>query len=167
MGDNQLSFHGLTGCDTTSALGDHGSPAGKHSRSIHFLPAELVMMESSRQLKFVCHLYGTLEQPTTNHARLQLFYKDKKGLEMLLPSRDVLELRAIRANYQAKKTKERIDIPPHLPPQPGRGMQSLTAVWQKTGDMQLEAKVQDCPLFLLQDEDAVNCSMWMWCWQLL
>jgi len=43
--------------------------------------------------EFVCHLYGTPEQPTTNHARLHLFGKIKKGLEILHPIRDALELR--------------------------------------------------------------------------
>jgi len=61
------------------------------------------------------HLYGTPEHPTTNHARLQLFVKAKKGLDMLPPTRDALELHAICANYQAKiwlqANNEHIDVP--------------------------------------------------------
>jgi len=51
---------------------------------------------------FVCPLYGTPEQLTTNHARLQLFGKAKKGLGILLPIRGALDRHAIRANYQTK-----------------------------------------------------------------
>ena len=84
-------------------------------------------MESSNQLKSLC---GTPEQPTTNNARLQLFGKAKKGLEMLLPTRDALELHAIRANYQAtvwlQENKERIDVPLQLSPRFGRRMQGLS-----------------------------------------
>ena len=46
--------------------------------------------------------YRTPEHLTTNHATLQLFGKPKKGLEILPPTRDTLELHAIRANYRAK-----------------------------------------------------------------
>ena len=52
--------------------------------------------------QFVCHLYGTSEQPTVDNVRLQLFGKAKLGLEMLPPTRDALELHTARANYQAK-----------------------------------------------------------------
>jgi len=51
---------------------------------------------------FICHLYGTPQQPTPNHARLQLFGKAKKGLEMLPSTRNALELHGIRANYNTK-----------------------------------------------------------------
>jgi len=52
--------------------------------------------------EFVCHLCDTPEQSTINNARLQLFGKAMKALEMLPPTRETLELHAIRANYQAK-----------------------------------------------------------------
>jgi len=68
------------------------------------------------------------------------------------------------------QTKEEyIDVPPHLPQQPGRRMQSL---WQQsgqtlpyprclhgTGDMQLQIKVQDYTMFLLQEEYTVHCDV--------
>ena len=60
-------------------------------------------------------LYGTTEQQTVDNARLQLFGEGKLGLEMLPPTRDVLELHTARANYQAKfwlqADQEHIDIP--------------------------------------------------------
>jgi len=106
----------------------------------------------------VCHLYGTPKQPTINHARLQLFGKAKKGVEMLAPTRDALDLYAICAIYQAKillqANKEHIHVPRLI-----ATTESLTTVWtrlpylrclRETGDMQLQAKVQDCPMFLLQ-----------------
>ena len=76
----------------------------------------------------------TPEQPTTNHARLQLFGKANKGLYMLPPIRDALELHAIRANYQAKivlqADKEHLGVPPQLVSMVRKkDSESLTAVW--------------------------------------
>ena len=89
---------------------------------------------------------------------------------MFRPTRD-----AISANYQAKiwlqANKEQIDVPPLVATTTWkRDTVSLTVVWTdshylrclgETGDMQLQARVQDCPMFLLQEECAVHCSMWM------
>jgi len=79
------------------------TPGGKHSRSTQFLSVvgvghdeELVLVE-----EVVCQLYGSPQQPTTNNAILQLFAKAKKGLKMLPPTRNTLELHAICVNYQA------------------------------------------------------------------
>ena len=101
---NLLSFHALTGCDTTSAF--HGY--GKKSCWKTFLNQPLLVAGIGRDgelapiEQFVCHLYGRPEQPSVDEARLQLFGKAKKGLEMLPPTKDALELHTIRANYQAK-----------------------------------------------------------------
>ena len=117
------------------------SPAGKHPRSTYFVrrDGELAPVQ-----EFMHHLYGTPEQPTTNHARLPLFDKVKKSLETFPPTRDTLELHAIPGNYQAKiwlqANKEHI-----------------------YGDMQLQVKEQDCRMFLLQENHAVHYSMWMRC----
>ena len=75
------------------------SLAGKHSRNPPILSLELAVMETLHQLKSLCHLYGTPEQPTTKHGRIQLFCKAKNGLEMLPPTRDALELHAMHATY--------------------------------------------------------------------
>ena len=97
---NLLSFHALTGCDTTSAF--HGY--GKKSCWKTFLNQPLLVTgigrdgERAKIEQFVCHLYGRPEQSSVDQARLQLF----KGLEMLPPTKDALELHTIRANYQAK-----------------------------------------------------------------
>ena len=50
----------------------------------------------------MCHLYGRPEQSSVDQARLQLFGKANKGLDMLPPTKHALELHTIRANYQAK-----------------------------------------------------------------
>ena len=99
-----LSFHALTGCDTTSAF--HGY--GKKSCWKTFLNQPLLVAGIGRDgelapiEQFVCHLYGKHEQSSIDQARLQLFGKAKKGFEMLPPTKDALELHTIRANYQAK-----------------------------------------------------------------
>ena len=104
MLDNLLSFHALTGCDTTSSFSGHGKKkCWKIFQNQPLLvngigrDGELTPIE-----QFVCCLYGTPAQPTIDHARLHLFAKAKKGLEMLPPTRDALELHVARANYQAK-----------------------------------------------------------------
>jgi len=114
--ENLLSFHALTGCDTTSYFSGHA----KKSCWKAFESQPLLVKGIGRDgdlapiEQFVCHLYGTPDQRTVNHARLQLFGKAKKGLEMLPPTRDALELHATRANYQAKiwlqADQEHIDV---------------------------------------------------------
>ena len=98
-----LSFHALTGCDTTSAFHGYGKKCWKT-----FLNQPLVVVGIGRDgelaliEQFGCHLYGRPEQSSIDQARLQLFGKPKKGLEMLPPTKDALEIHTIRANYQAK-----------------------------------------------------------------
>jgi len=127
--DNLLSFHALTGSDTTLAL------RGKRSYWKTFQNYPLLISgvghdgELAPVKGFVCHLCGTPKQRTTNLARLQLFGKAMSGLEMLPPTRDAMELHAQRANYQAKNwlqtNKEHVDFQPQLQPFPGRGMPRL------------------------------------------
>ena len=99
-----LSFHALTGYDTTSAF--HGY--GKKSCWKTFLNQPLLVARIGRDgelapiEQFVCQLYGRPEQSSVDQTRLQLFGKANKGLEMLPSIKDALELHTIRANYQAK-----------------------------------------------------------------
>ena len=101
---NLLSFHALTGYDTTSAVFGYG----KKSCWKTFLNQPLLVADIGRDgelapiEQFVCHLYGRPEQSSVDQARLQVFGKTKKGLDMLPPTNDALELHTIRANYQAK-----------------------------------------------------------------
>ena len=56
--DKLLSFHALTDCDTTLTFSGHGKKSCcNHFRSTHFLSAELVIMESSHQLRSLCVTY--------------------------------------------------------------------------------------------------------------
>ena len=104
MKTHLLSFHALTGCDTTSAF--HGY--GRKSCWKTFLNQPLLVAGIGRDgelaliEQFGCHRYGRPEQSSVDQTRLQLVGKAKKGLEMLPPTNDVLELHTIRANYQAK-----------------------------------------------------------------
>ena len=128
--DNLLSFHALTGCDTTSSFTGHG----KKSCWKTFEKQPLLVKGIGRDgelasiEQFVCHLYGTPEQSNVNNSRLQLFGKANKGLEMLPPTRDALELHSARANYQAKiwlqADKEHIDVSPPID----------TAAWKKVSE---------------------------------
>ena len=87
-------------CDTTSAVSGHGKKSyWKTSQKHPFLvrgvghDGEIPPVE-----EFVCHLYDTPKPPSINHARLQLFGKANKGLEMVPPTRDAVDLHAIPAN---------------------------------------------------------------------
>ena len=51
-----------------------------------------------KEEQFVCHLYGASEAQCIDIARLQLFFKAKKGLP---PTQDALQLHIARASYQA------------------------------------------------------------------
>ena len=78
--------------------------------------------------QFLCYLHGTPEQPTVNHVRLQLFGKAKKGLEILPPTIDALELHTERANYHEAKIwlkthQEHIGVPSPID----------TAAWKESG----------------------------------
>ena len=111
--------------------------------------------------EFVCHLYGTPKQPTINHTRLHLFGKAKKGLKVLPPTRDVMDLHAMCANYQSsiwlQENKEHIDVPPPVD----------TAAWKKNlvSDSSLDKNppypryMQDFQMFLLQEERACRCDV--------
>ena len=101
---NLLSFHALTGCDTTSAFHSYGKKScWKTFRNQPLLVAgiggdgELAPIE-----QFVCHLYGRPEQSSVDQARLHLFCKAKKGLEMLPPTKDALELHTITCQLPGK-----------------------------------------------------------------
>lgn len=113
---NLLSFHALTGCDTTSAFSGHGKK--KCWKIFQNQPLLVNGIGRDGELppieQFVCHMYGAPEQPAVNHARLHLFGKAKKGLEMLPPTRDALELHAAGATHQAKiclqADQEHVDV---------------------------------------------------------
>ena len=101
---NLLSFHALTGCDTTSAFHSYGKKScWKTFRNQPLLVAGIGRDGERAPIEqFVCHLYGRPEQSSVDQARLHLLCKAKKGLEMLPPTKDALERHTIRANYQAK-----------------------------------------------------------------
>ena len=97
--DNLLGFHAFTG-DTTSVFSGHDQRSYWKTFQNHphlGRDGDLAPIE-----QFVCHLYGTPEQPTVDNARLQLFRKANLVLEMLPPTRDALGLHTARTNYQAK-----------------------------------------------------------------
>ena len=153
MRDNLLSFHALTGCDTTSSFTGHG----KKSCWKTFEKQPLLVKGIGRDgelasiEQFVCHLYGTPEQSNVNNSRLQLFGKANKGLEMLPPTRDALELHSARANYQAKiwlqADKEHIDVSPPID----------TAAWKKVSEC-LEAVWTRLPPIPDACLELVSCS---------
>jgi len=102
--ENLLSFHALTGCDTTSAFSGHGKKTcWKTFQSQPLLVSGIGRDGELAQVEqFVCHLYGVPAQPSVDQARFHVFGKAKKGLDLLPPTRDALDLHSKRANYQAK-----------------------------------------------------------------
>ena len=113
-----LSFHALTGCDTVSSFSGYGKKKcwkifQKQPDSVSCIGCngELDLIE-----QFVCRLYGVPTQTDVNQARLHLFVKGRKELDMLPPTRDALDLHCKRANYQAciwlQEDQEQIIVPP-------------------------------------------------------
>ena len=83
MSDNLLSFHALTLLQPSVVIHENKSCWKTFQKHPLLVSGVGLDGELARVEKFVCHLYGTPEEPTTNHARLQLFVKATKGLEML------------------------------------------------------------------------------------
>lgn len=102
--DNLIPFHALTGCDSASSFSGHGKKSCW--KIFHKEPLLVSGIGQDGPLedieKFVCKLYGNASLSNVDSARAYLFGKAKKGLEMLPPSKDALQLHAARANYQAK-----------------------------------------------------------------
>ena len=77
---NLLSFHALTGCDTTSAF--HGY--GKKSCWKTFLNQPLLVALIGRDgelapiEQFVCHLYGRIKESSVDQARLQFLARPRR-----------------------------------------------------------------------------------------
>ena len=100
--ESLLSLHALTGCDTTSSFSDHGKKTCL--KTFQNQPLLLKGIRRDGELapieQFVCKLYHSPDQAMVNQARCQLLDKVKKGLELLQPTRDALELHSMCANYQ-------------------------------------------------------------------
>ena len=75
----------------------------------------MIPSESIFQLDLI-ELYGVPTQTDVNQARPHLFVKGRKELNMLPPTRDVLDLHCKRENYQARiwlqADQEQIIVPP-------------------------------------------------------
>jgi len=91
-------------CDTTSAFSGHGKKTywKVFESQPHLVNGIGRDGDLSSVEQFVCLLNGSTTQSHVDQARLQLFSKARKGLEMLPPTRDALALHTCRANYQAK-----------------------------------------------------------------
>ena len=105
--ENILGFHALTGCDTTSSF----SGIGKKTCWKQYLEAPSLVQSLGRGLnlgeveEFVFRLYGgclETENVDIDLIRFNLFSKERKGLELLPPTKDAFELHCLRAYYQAK-----------------------------------------------------------------
>ena len=113
-----MSFHALTGCDTVSSFSGYGNK--KCWKIFQRQPDSVTSIGRNGELdlieQFVCRLYGVPTQTDVNQARLHLFVKGRKELDMLPPTRDALDLHCKRANYQARiwlqADQEQIIVPP-------------------------------------------------------
>ena len=105
--ENILGFHAMTGCDTTSSF----SGIGKKTCWKQYLETPKLLQSLGRDLnvqeveEFVIRLYGgcvETEGVDIDLIRFNLFSKARKGLELLPPTKDALELHCFRADHQAK-----------------------------------------------------------------
>ena len=83
--ENLLSFHALTGCDTVSSFSGYGKK--KCWKIFQKQPDSVSSIRRNGELdlieQFVCRLYGVPTQTDVNQARLHLFVKGRKELDML------------------------------------------------------------------------------------
>ena len=106
--NNILGFHALTGCDTTSSY----SGISKTTCWKQYLKAPRLLQYVGRGIRaneieeFICRLYCSSsefeEHANVDSLRFNLFSKARKGLELLPPTKDALDLHSKRAEYQAK-----------------------------------------------------------------
>lgn len=102
---NILGFHSISGCDTVSSFGGLGK---KTCWKVYLQYPELLHGvgrdgTSTDAEQFVCRVYKAPDVfKGCNIARLELFQRGKKALDMLPPTSDALELHIKRANFQAK-----------------------------------------------------------------
>ena len=105
--ENILGFHALTGCDTISSF----SGMGKKTCWKQYLETPNLVHSMGRVLnvreveEFVFRLYGgcaETESVDIDLIRYSLFFKARKGLELLPPTKDAFELHCFRADYQTR-----------------------------------------------------------------
>ena len=102
---NILSFHALTGSDTTSSFAGFG----KKNCWQMFIRDPLLLDGVERVVpfepveEFICYLYIAPDvYGGVDKARADIFRKGKKELDHLPPTSDALQLHAMCANYQSK-----------------------------------------------------------------
>ena len=122
-----LSFHTLTGCDTTSqfvGIGKQKAWKAFDSRSVKLLehlghPNHNVLADAEA---FVCQLYnkGT-EEVHVDKERATAFRKTRKNLDSLPPTQDALQVHLRRVNHQVLIWKTALQPYPPLPNPDGNG----------------------------------------------
>ena len=89
---NIITFHGLTGCDTTSSFSGIGKKTAwkifqKHPELLNDVGTTVMDSETKDNLEtFVCQMYGYDEVVRVNEVRRLMFLQAKKALDGLPPS---------------------------------------------------------------------------------
>ena len=115
-----LSFHAITGSDTTSYLVGHSKRTAfqvylKHMELLDGLGMDSLTNESIQKCElFICRLYGT-RVSTADEARVALF---KKGLsqELLPPTSNALRFHIERSHLQSLIWQKALEAKPQIPP---------------------------------------------------
>jgi len=165
----QLVWDYLHPCtDTNSTIIGHGKKSGcKTSQELPLLVSGVghdLKLASVEEI--VYRLYGTPQQPTINHGRMQRFHMAKKDPEMVPPARDAMGIHAIYANYQAKRwlqtNQKHLEVPPPVVTKPWKeDAGSLTPISYACVELVTCSCTSKCPIFLHQEEHAVHRSMWV------
>ena len=126
-----LTFHALTGCDTTSYFANHTKKsAWKIFNDNHQLLCDVGIGELTRETvisveKFVCRVYNIRETDAVDSARYLMFSKTKKT-EHIPPTSDALYFHLLRVHYQCMVWKN-AHIPTPILPEP------TTMGWKREG----------------------------------
>jgi len=132
---NILGFHSLTGCDTVSSFAGNGKKTCwqvyvQHPELLHGVGRDGAIADIEQ---FVCRVYKTPSfTKGCDTARLEVFQKGKKALEMLPPTTDALELHLKRANFQTKVWLQADKTEMELP------TPASTGAWKENDDGQLQ-----------------------------
>ena len=116
-----LSFHALTGSDSTSFLAGHSKKtAFKHfmedSHLLSKLGKDLLTTEAVQECEqFICKVYNASVVATTNKAMSILFKRGIKA-ELLPPTSDALYWHIMRAHHQSMVWLKALEPQPYIIP---------------------------------------------------
>ena len=114
--ESLIGFHSFAGCDTISAFAGRGKVKplklmlndASYVHAFSQLGNQTEVVDLQKIKSFVCHMYDCKGDVSVDELRYKLYCKNagKITCDQLPPCTDALELHLMRANYQARISRE-------------------------------------------------------------